>query len=696
MPRRKLVSVIDEDVEVSATTLSNFDNVALLSALKSLHAAVSGYEIGAGALVRCLVESHARLGLAATVLPKTAARRAGRQAPTGTEWRTIGTALTTAAAQQPCRGSYVDRWLQALRRTAGLDEVDVSILRVVLTYSCDMHLERLWDELAKGYNQPPLLCDDPRLFHLVTGRTLPQLGRALSSDGRLRSSGLLQTDDDGEIVVLPRLANLVARRIRVASDVRSLLLGQPRKATLGWSAFQHLGEQADIAARVLRRAVEGRERGINILLYGPPGTGKSEFAATLAAAIDASLYPIGETDCRGGEPTRTERLSDLRWSLRLLDNTSSVLLFDEADDLFAASPGHERRPGSRAHFHRLLEQGSTPVIWTTNDLSALGPAVARRMSICIEMRQPTALVRTRLWSEIAQEEGVDLTPRDARDLAHAIPAAPAIFRNALRCTRLAGGDSHTARLLASVVARAANGGVLPAPEQASPEGYDPTLINADCDLRVLAERLKASRGREATSLLLSGPPGSGKSAYARYLAEVMGIPVIQKRASDLLSPFLGESEGNISQAFAEARETGSMLIFDEADSLLADRRGAQRSWEVSQVNEMLTWMESHPLPFVCTTNFADKLDQACLRRFLIKATFRYLTPAQAEAAFQRFFGQTAPPGIAAMHNLTPSDFALVRRKLGYEADQTPDHAMALLARESIGKGESARPIGFRI
>ena len=101
---------------------------------------------------------------------------------------------------------------------------------------------------------------------------------------------------------------------------------------------------------------------------------------------------------------------------------------------------------------------------------------------------------------------------------------------------------------------------------------------------------------------------------------------MQKRASYLLSKWVGESEQQIAAAFAEARDTEAFLVFDEADSLLADRRLAERTWEVSQVNEMLTWMESHPLPFACTTNFATRLDEATRRRFVFPVTLRYLTP----------------------------------------------------------------------
>ena len=87
--------------------------------------------------------------------------------------------------------------------------------------------------------------------------------------------------------------------------------------------------------------------------------------------------------------------------------------------------------------------------------------------------------------------------------------------------------------------------------------------------------------------------------------------------------WVGSTERNIASAFAEARDDDAFLVFDEADSSLADRRYAERNWEVGQVNEMLTWMESHPLPFACTTNLADRLDSAALRRFVFKVELGY-------------------------------------------------------------------------
>ena len=189
----------------------------------------------------------------------------------------------------------------------------------------------------------------------------------------------------------------------------------------------------------------------------------------------------------------------------------------------------------------------------------------------------------------------------------------------------------------------------------------PALIHADTDPVTLADSLVAG-GNQRFSLCLQGPPGTGKSAFVRYLAERMGLEVMQKRASDLMSMWVGETEKHIAAAFAEARDTRSFLVFDEADSLLSDRRFARQGWEVSRVNEMLTWMESHPLPFACTTNFAELLDPATLRRFVFKVALHYLSVKQVEIAFRTYFGMAPPARAAALSVLTPGDFAVVRRK----------------------------------
>ncbi len=114
-----------------------------------------------------------------------------------------------------------------------------------------------------------------------------------------------------------------------------------------------------------------------------------------------------------------------------------------------------------------------------------------------------------------------------------------------------------------------------------------------------------------------------------------------------------------------------MLLLDEADSFLQDRRGAQRTYEVTEVNEMLQGMERFDGIFVCTTNLLDRLDQAALRRFTFKIKFMPLTAAQRE----RMFVTEALAGdcralrrrelrqrLAALPQLCPGDFAAVKRQ----------------------------------
>jgi transitional endoplasmic reticulum ATPase len=159
--------------------------------------------------------------------------------------------------------------------------------------------------------------------------------------------------------------------------------------------------------------------------------------------------------------------------------------------------------------------------------------------------------------------------------------------------------------------------------------------------------------------------------------------------------WVGMTERNIAAAFEEASEREAFLILDEADSLLRDRRDAFRSWEITQVNEMLTWMEVHPQPFACTTNLMENLDAASLRRFTFKVEFGYLSSEQTTLAFQHFFGINAPAAYSVPTVLTPADFALVRRKATITGDlANPEALIAMLKAECAAKPEQSRPIGF--
>jgi SpoVK/Ycf46/Vps4 family AAA+-type ATPase len=203
-------------------------------------------------------------------------------------------------------------------------------------------------------------------------------------------------------------------------------------------------------------------------------------------------------------------------------------------------------------------------------------------------------------------------------------------------------------------------------------------------------------------LCLYGPPGTGKTAYARWLAEQMGVPLLTQRASDLMSKWLGENEKNIARAFKQAEQEGAPLLIDEIDSFLQDRRGAQRSWEVSQVNEMLTQMESFSGVFIASTNLMQGLDQAALRRFDLKVKFDFLKSEQACELLRRYclkleIDPPQPEQLAKMMRLTqltPGDFAAVARQNRFRPITSPAVLVAALEAECAVKEGAKSAIGF--
>jgi AAA+ superfamily predicted ATPase len=614
-------------------------------------------------------------------------------------WRDINLALQEAAAYAEPPPDVESAWIAVLGAKLRLDTIASRILALVVYYECHAEVRLLWDTISyyRRSSTTKLRCGAGRIANLLGVRASEVTRQLLVTTAPLVESGLLQPDFHHELHLCKQLRLLLDAEIWPGSDLNSQLLSAAAPATLPWRSFAHIGPEAEIAASVLRAAIAREECGINILLYGPPGTGKTSFAATLAANVDAKLCMVGTTDQYGGEPMRHDRISGLRLAQYLATRGNSVLLFDEAEDLVIDGDNRFRDSPtpSRTFTHRLLEQNRVPVIWTANYIGILGPAVLRRMTMCVEMRVPGINTRATLWRDMAQLENLTLAEEDASRLARLVAAAPAVAATALRATRLAGGDAGTVHLIVEGITRAVHGGYLPTPELPADRCYNPALINADCDLVSLTERLCHADSPKQVSFLVSGPPGTGKSAWVRHLADRMGMPVLQKRASDLLGRFVGETEKNIASAFAEARSDRAFLIFDEADSLLFNRSHAMQSWETSQINEMLTWMSEHTYPFACTTNLLERLDTASLRRFLFKIRLGWLRPAQARTAFHTFFGLTAPPTLDALTTLAPSDFALVRRLAGVTgASADAAELVRLLAAECRGRTGGSNEIGF--
>ena len=630
-------------------------------------------------------------------------RKAG---PSKQEWQALlkileGKRSTTKNAPE----DVTARRIRSLGKTTGLSPMDMDILNFMLRCETQPIIESMIDEVfdVRSRRKMAKLNVKDIFLRYLLDRSVDTIRSRFKPDGPLLRSGLLSIDSDGEVNLMDRLHRLAVTSGEADLDPTSLLLGATTPSELEWSDFDHLAQDRDHVEGLLKGALRSGASGVNILLYGPPGTGKTEFCKVLVNRLEATLYSIGESDEDKREPSRTERLNELKLAQCLVGrDQESILLFDEMDDLLSGSRSggvgffsgfsHGDRQGeSKVFMNRLLEQNGAPTLWTTNLTDEINPSILRRMMFAMELRMPPPKVRARIWARQLSRHGIEADAKDVLALATEFDATPGVAAGATAAAKLGGGGldkvRHGVRNLSRVLS-------CEKPSQRSPEQFDPTFIRADQDLIRLADRL-VKKDERRFSLCLQGPPGTGKSAFVRYLAERLGLEIMQKRASDLLSMWVGGTEKNIARAFADARSQEAFLVFDEADSLLTDRRMAKRGWEISQVNEMLTWMESHRLPFACTTNFVEKLDPATLRRFTFKVKFGYLSTEQAAAMFRAYFNRTPPKELATLSVLTPGDFAVVRRAVEVlDLAQDSRALVDMLRTECEAKPDQTRKSGF--
>jgi len=479
--------------------------------------------------------------------------------------------------------------------------------------------------------------------------------------------------------------------------------------SLSADAFVHLKSETELISAYLPGACRSAACGVNILIYGRPGTGKTEYARWLAQSQGKALYQVRASDEQGEPISGLDRLAFFQLSQRFLQNSDVLILFDEIEDVFPADDSgnyyrQRRAPAGKLYMNRMLESNPVPTIWLSNEVSHIPAAYLRRFDFSFEMGIPPIAVRRDILAKYLK--GFRISRETVKYLALQDELSPAQIEKAAKVLKLSGTKraDREATLLKVI------GNSMELLEQTKKEkrdsladgGYQLDYLNPDCDLQQLIAQLKKAP-KSVGALCFYGAPGTGKTALAHYLAQEIEVPLHVRRASDILSPYVGETEQKIARMFKEAREEEALLLLDEADSFLSERKSAKNSWEITAVNEMLTQMERFDGLFICSTNLMQRLDQASLRRFALKIKFDYLKPEQRWRLFldqakkiPRAEESMYRAALNQLNNLTPGDFATVRRQtklMGVAL--TVDELIARLKQESKSKGDAGgRPIGF--
>ncbi|MBD8526687.1 AAA family ATPase [Pseudomarimonas arenosa] len=538
--------------------------------------------------------------------------------------------------------------------------------------------------------------------------------RTLLKRSVLSRSGLLRVDYGRYNTAAPERFELVEGLVdylalrRVDLDgVLSRYFRQMEAARLGIEDYPHLGTQVERLRDYLAASARCRASGANVLLFGPPGTGKSELALAVAAAAGLCAYSVRTADDDGDPIEGYERLRAFELAQRALrDRRDALLVFDEVEDVFRSAERSSvgRSVSFKGWLNERLERNPVPTLWICNEVEALEASQRRRFDLVLEVPVPGRSTRRRLIDRYLGAFHIDEGESSA--WAEHSGLTPALLARAARVIDRVAPTSpeaatRVARASIEEVLRLEHGAPLPSPRLNTP--FNREYLNPDANLDQVVDFVRQSgSGR----LCLYGPPGTGKSAFAVHLAEQIDRPVLRKRASDLQSPYIGVTERNIAAAFDEARREQSVLILDEADSFLFQRSAGQRSWEISQVNELLTQLEAFEGVFVASSNLFELIDPAALRRFDFKLRFDYLRPSQRRALFreqiQRWQLRRELDDVSwesrldRLDLLTPGDFAALARRLRAMGEQASDaNLMELLVAEVKMKPEGRRrSMGF--
>ncbi len=580
----------------------------------------------------------------------------------------------------------------------------------------------------------------------VAGVKASEVGEALRAGSRLERIGMVEnlisehniTDLADLMKVSEKLPPVLMRQYRSESELMAVFTRPAARSKLVQQDFDFVADDVALLCGLLREAVARKEPGVNVLLYGPPGTGKTELARVVAQAAGLELFEVEYADRDGNALSGRDRYRSLQIAQVFLKGTAhSALLFDEVEDVFPPISSEAAQYMARAEqvsappsasvsgkawVNQILESNGVPTIWVTNRIEQIDPAFRRRFAYHLELKSPPPGAREQLVRKTLED--VHVSNELVARLTERKGLTPAQIRTAVRFAHLASGSKPTVArrrkaapstkrsgpLLDDLIERQlrnadhALGRQPEVPARPGVTQYNLDMLNVETRYE-LPRIITALKSRGHGTLCFHGAPGTGKTALAEHMARELERPLMIRRASDLVSKFVGETEQQMAAMFREAEAEKAVLLLDEADSFLQDRRHAQRSYEVTEVNEMLQGMERYAGIFVCTTNLMDSIDQAALRRFTFKIQFKPLTPEQRTRMFvvEALAGEAAalPPELVTRLNklthLCPGDFAAVKRQVDILGEAlAPADFMAQLEAEHRIKPEvrESRGIGF--
>ena len=549
---------------------------------------------------------------------------------------------------------------------------------------CSSLLDMIGSRRFRGAALPDVF---PQLYPDVDFENL------VSNKGTLKQMGILDEDLD------------ISKRIGMfldghsGNDLDSLYFRVYEGGCVPYKKLCRKDPKVEMAFDMIKHAKVGE--GLNIFFYGVEGTGKTELAKAIAKELKRPLVLTNistegvHRDSKENSVVRS-RMGSILYAATKYQKKKAILLVDESDVILNCC--------EKGALNFFLEQIKIPVIWISNNIGYIENSTLRRFDYSVRFERPDVEKREQVWQSVVSEQGAGaiISEEELKRFASEFQITAGGITQAIAGTKklLESGCKvdplESIRTIAEAQANLLNLDMEYASrdkESRAPR-YLLDAINTDADMPKILKVMSAfdakwkdmQKGDRADSLnmLLYGAPGTGKTEFAKHIARTLDRKLIIKKASDLLNCYVGETEKAIRKMFKEAEEKKAILFLDEADSMIRDRSGAARNWEVTQVNEMLTQMENFKGIFIAATNFEGELDTASRRRFALKVKFGYLKPEGIEALWKGFFPKVEMPEAArSLRMLTPGDFNAAYASLRFydESELTAEAVLNALKSE---------------
>ncbi len=594
--------------------------------------------------------------------------------------------------------------LKSIQKIYRLSDLELEFLIFSWIFFYEKQCDDLVDFLKTNRHRS---ANNAALFQLICGVSQSDVDEILAPNATLRRMMIV----DDELNLLAKIIQYLEGRSGANYCESNFLIY--KGDAISYEQLQGNNPDADLIVEMLAHHQKGTP--LNIFLYGVEGTGKTELSKAIAQKLGKKLI-LTNLDNSGDNKDNpfSNKVKDKMSSILLASYTfrddDAIILVDEADYVLNCC--------EKGELNTFLEKLNIPIIWISNNTEFIEASSLRRFDFSMQFERLDGSRRIDIWKSIIKTQKAEKLLDEAAiaKFSSEIPVTAGGITQAIRTAKAlkkAGSKldpkdvvqrmtKAQAELLGLELEYTNRDTASHAPK------YSIDVINTDVDMNHLTKVIRNfdakwqnfEEGDRADSLniLLYGAPGTGKTEFARHIARDLGRKLIIKRCSDLLDKYVGESEKNIRQMFQEAEEQDAILFLDEADSLIRDRRGATRGWEVSQVNEILTQMENFNGIFIAATNFNENLDQASRRRFALKVKFGFLKPDAIPQVWNLFFPKVECPEEATrIRNLAPGDFNAVHGQLRFldENEVTAQRILKELQNEVACKDEhEGRRMGF--